>query len=149
MSAQAASGSGAAPTAGDGTADAAKTTLKTYTGGVGAVAVDGEGSFYVFNPTARLLKKIDWTGAIRTLPASGLQNATGLAADSAGNLVIADAGGAGQASGIKMWNAATGAVTTIVPTANPPAAVAVDRQLSDITAYWCVCVCVLCVCVQA
>jgi hypothetical protein len=121
-----ASGSGAAPTAGDGTADAAKTTLKTYTGGVGAVAVDGEGSFYVFNPAARLLKQIDWTGAIRTIPASGLQNVTGLAADSAGNLVIADAGGAGQASGIKMWNAATGAVTTIVPTANPPTAVAVD-----------------------
>ena len=121
-----ASGSGAAPTAGVGTADAAKTTLKTYTGGVGAVAVDAEGSFYVFNPAARLLKQIDWTGAIRTLPASGLQNATGLVADSAGNLVIADAGGAGQASGIKMWNAATGAVTTIVPTANPPAAVAVD-----------------------
>ena len=121
-----ASGSGAAPTAGDGTADAAKTTLKTYTGGVGAVAVDGEGSFYVFNPAARLLKQIDWTGAIRTLPASGLQNVTGLALDGAGNLVIADAGGAGQASGIKMWNAATGAVTMIVPTANPPAAVAVD-----------------------
>jgi hypothetical protein len=125
----AASGSGAAPTAGDGPAEAARNTLETYTGGVGAVAVDGEGSFYFVNNFVGRLRQIDWTGTVRTVYASGLQNVqnvTGLAADGAGNLVIADAGGAGQASGIKMWNAATSAVTTIVPTANPPAAVAVD-----------------------
>jgi serine/threonine-protein kinase len=124
-----ASGSGAAPTAGDGPAEAARNTLETYTGGVGAVAVDGEGSFYFVNNFVGRLRQIDWTGTVRTVYASGLQNVqnvTGLAADGAGNLVIADAGGAGQASGIKMWNAATSAVTTIVPTANPPAAVAVD-----------------------
>jgi len=124
-----ASGSGAAPTAGDGPAEAARNTLETYTGGVGAVAVDGEGSFYFVNNFVGRLRQIDWTGTFRTVYASGLQiaqNVTGLAADGAGNLVIADAGGAGQASGIKMWNAATSAVTTIVPTDNPPAAVAVD-----------------------
>ena len=124
-----ASGSGAVSTAGDGPAEAARNALETYTGGVGAVAVDGEGSFYFVNTFVGRLRQMDWTGTVRTVYASGLQNVqnvTGLAADGAGNLVIADAGVAGQASGIKMWNAATGAVTTIVPTANPPAAVALD-----------------------
>jgi sugar lactone lactonase YvrE len=90
----AATGQGAATAAAAGYSDAGKTTLATLglasAASTGPVATDTSGNVYFFDPATKSLRQLDWTGSVRTLVSSGLNGASGLAVDAAGNVLIAD-----------------------------------------------------------
>jgi sugar lactone lactonase YvrE len=87
-------GAGAATAASPGYSDAGKTTLATLGKAAGAlagpIASDGRGNVVFFDPATNSLKQLDWTGSVRTVVASGLNGAAGLAVDRSGNVFIAD-----------------------------------------------------------